>query len=87
MITFAIMNDKNNLKKPDSHYTIVLYPGIEQYTILQTVLGPTLRELQHLKECGFQDQTGIIWNIELYFASDWKFLALCLGLIFVLGVQ
>ena len=45
MITFAIMNDKDNLKKPDSHYTIILYPGIEQYAILQTVLGLTFREL------------------------------------------
>ena len=74
------MNDKDSLMKPNFHYTIALYPGIENYIILQTVLNPILKELQHLKEYGFQDQTGIIWTIELYFSSDWKFLAICLGL-------
>jgi len=81
MITCAIMNNKDCLKKPDAHYTIVLYPGTENYTTLQIALDPMLKELQYLKEHGIQDQiTGITWNIELYFSSDWKFLALCLGL-------
>ena len=80
MVTFAIMNNKDYLKKPSSHYTVVLYPGVENYDILKTVLNPMLKELQHLKEYGFQDQTGITWNVEIYFSSDWKFLALCLGL-------
>jgi hypothetical protein len=79
MITCAIINDKDFLMKPDFHYTIALYSGIENYTILQTVLDPILKELQYLKEYGFQDQTGINWTIELYFSSDWKFLAICLG--------
>lgn len=80
MVTCAIMNDKDCLKKPSAHYTTVLYPGVENYNTLQIALDPMLKELQYLKEHGFQDQTGITWNIELYFSSDWKFLALCLGL-------
>ena len=80
MVTCAIMNDKDCLKKPDAHYTTVLYPGVENYTTLQVALDPMLKELQYLKEHGIQDQTGITWNVELYFSSDWKFLALCLGL-------
>jgi len=59
MVTCAIMNDINCLQKPDSHHTIVLYPGTENYIMLQTALNSLLRELQHLKETGFQDQTGI----------------------------
>src|SRR5437763_1955769 len=70
MVTCAIMNDKDRLKKPDSHHTTVLYPGTENYTILQTALNSMLKELQHLKEYGFQDRAGITWNIELYFSSD-----------------
>src|SRR6266480_7784853 len=64
MVTCAIMNDINCLQKPDSHHTIVLYPGTENYIMLQTALNSLLRELQHLKETGFQDQTGITWNVE-----------------------
>ena len=59
MVTCAIMNDINCLQKPDSHHTIVLYPGTENYIMLQIALNSLFRELQHLKETEFQDQTGI----------------------------
>ncbi|RHZ52245.1 hypothetical protein Glove_463g63 [Diversispora epigaea] len=35
MITFAILNNKNNLYYPENHHTIILYPEIEKYEILQ----------------------------------------------------
>src|ERR1044072_3167084 len=35
MVTCAIINDKDCLQKPNSHHTIVLYPGTENYAILQ----------------------------------------------------
>ncbi|CAG8594949.1 3271_t:CDS:10, partial [Diversispora eburnea] len=46
MITVALLNDIERLRKPESHHTLVLYPGSEK----------------------------------LYFSSDWKFLATCLGI-------
>lgn len=80
MVTCAIMNDKDCLKNlvlTIQQFSILVLKIITQLLI---ALDPMLKELQYLKEHGFQDQTGITWNIELYFSSDWKFLALCLGL-------
>ncbi|RHZ67232.1 hypothetical protein Glove_302g9 [Diversispora epigaea] len=80
MITFAILNNKNNLYYPENHHTIILYPGIEKYEILQVALEQLIIELRTLKEKGLKDHQGREWKIELYFSSDWKFLAICLGL-------
>ncbi|CAG8740750.1 24469_t:CDS:2 [Gigaspora margarita] len=54
MITCSVLNDINNLKKHERHYTIVLYPL--------------------LKAIKFYN------SVELYFLSNWKFLALSLGI-------
>ncbi|RIA94186.1 hypothetical protein C1645_818476 [Glomus cerebriforme] len=78
MVTMAILNDENNIYKPDYHYTTVLYPGIEKYEILEIMMAPLIQELDELKNNGLIIN-GIIWNFELYFSSDWKFLAICLG--------
>jgi hypothetical protein len=43
------------------------------------VLEPLIVELRKLKEEGLKDDQGIKWKIELYFSSDWKFFAFCLG--------
>ncbi|CAG8815030.1 14880_t:CDS:2, partial [Cetraspora pellucida] len=64
----------------DRHYTIILYPGIENYIYLQKALIPLIQELDDINKNGINDKFGNIWNVELYFSSDWKFLALCLGL-------
>ncbi|RIB28799.1 hypothetical protein C2G38_2028248 [Gigaspora rosea] len=69
-----------NQQIPERHYTIVLYPGIEDYYILQKVLTPLIHDLQNISQNGINDEFGNKWNIEFYFPSDWKFLALCLGL-------
>ena len=45
MITCAILDDISNLQKADYHYTIILYPGIENYEILQRVMAPMVSEL------------------------------------------
>lgn len=78
MITMAILDDEQNINKPDYHYTIVLYPGIENYEILEVMMAPFIQELDELKNNGLTIN-GIIWNFELYFSSDWKFLSICLG--------
>ncbi len=79
MITIAILNDKQNIFVPDHHYTTVLFPGSEKYEILETMMSPFIQELDILKSDGLVVD-GICWNFELYFSSDWKFLAICLGL-------
>ena len=38
MITCSIFNDIDKLHQPENHYTITLYPGIEKYETLKTVL-------------------------------------------------
>ncbi|CAG8811013.1 26928_t:CDS:2, partial [Gigaspora margarita] len=80
MVTCSILNDINNLQIPERYYTIVLYPGIEDYQILQNVLMPLIHDLKDISQNGIDDEFGNKWNIQLYFSSDWKFLALCLGL-------
>ncbi|PKC62344.1 hypothetical protein RhiirA1_397698 [Rhizophagus irregularis] len=79
MITCSILDDINNLHRPENHYTIVLYPGVEKYETLSIVLESLTVELRKLKEVGFKDNQDIEWKVELYFSSDWKFLAMCLG--------
>nr|CAG8645135.1 4962_t:CDS:2 [Entrophospora candida] len=80
MVTCSILNNINNLWVPDHHYTVVLYPGVENYLLLQKALAPLIRDLQDINENGLIDEFGVQWNFELFFSSDWKFLALCLGL-------
>ncbi|CAB4423108.1 unnamed protein product [Rhizophagus irregularis] len=80
MITCSIIDDIDNLHRPESHHTTILYPGIEKYETLHIVLEPLIVELRKLKEEGLKDDQGIKWKIELYFSSDWKFLAICLGM-------
>jgi hypothetical protein len=79
MITFMILNHKERHHHADYYYTTVLYPGTENYHTLEFILKPFLDELQLLKDNGLE-VAGILWNFELYFSSDWKFLAICLGL-------
>ncbi|GET00460.1 hypothetical protein GLOIN_2v1472827 [Rhizophagus clarus] len=80
MVTCSILNDFDNIYRPENYYTIILYPGVEKYETLNVVLEPLIMELRKLKEEGFRDNQNREWKIELYFSSDWKFLAMCLGL-------
>ncbi|RHZ82790.1 hypothetical protein Glove_103g107 [Diversispora epigaea] len=79
MVTFIILNHESKSHDADYHYTIVLYPGTEKYNMLKFVLDPFFDELKTLKEKGLEIK-GVLWNFKLYFGSDWKFLAICLGL-------
>jgi len=77
MITMAILNDIQNIHKPDHHYTTVLFPGIENYELLEVMMMPFIQELDDLKNYGLKINE-IVWKFELYFSSDWKFLSICL---------
>ena len=74
-----ILNHKERHHHTDYHYTTILYPGTENYNTLEYILNPFLNKLRVLKENGLE-VARILWNFELYFSSDWKFLAICLGL-------
>jgi hypothetical protein len=80
MLTMALLNDLDGLQKPDNHYTLVLYPGAETYESLKNALAPLISDLNILKERGFYQIGGNYWPVEIYFSSDWKFLATCLGM-------
>ncbi|KAF0470062.1 hypothetical protein F8M41_025426 [Gigaspora margarita] len=80
IITLAILDQKKYLYLPDNHHTIVIYSDIEKYELLKSATQPLVNELNELQQSGFVDKNGINWLINLYFSSDWKFLALCLGI-------
>jgi hypothetical protein len=78
MITVALLNDSAKLFEPNYHYTVVLFPGTENYSTLKIAADTLIRELQELSSVGMVID-NIVWNFKLYFSSDWKFLATCLG--------
>ena len=80
MIVMTLLNNLNGLLKPESYYTLVLYPGAEAYESLKNALAFLISDLSVLKEKGFNQIGGNYWPVELYFSSDWKFLAICLGM-------
>ena len=78
MLTFAILNCKEFLFFPEYHYTLILYPGSEEYNTLDITTRSLRNELWQLKDQGFM--IGMThWRFEFYFSSDWKFLIICLG--------
>lgn len=79
MLTFMILNHEEYHHHADYHYTTVLYPGTEKYSTLKFILDPLINELRSLKENGLE-VAETLWNFELYFSADWKFLAICLGI-------
>ncbi|PKC60050.1 hypothetical protein RhiirA1_468588 [Rhizophagus irregularis] len=78
MITIAILNDIQNIHKPDHHNTTVLFSGVEKYEVLEIMMASFIKELDEIKKNGLMIGK-IIWNFVLYFSSDWKFLSICLG--------
>ncbi|RHZ88086.1 hypothetical protein Glove_26g124 [Diversispora epigaea] len=79
IITCTILDDILNIYKADFHYTIILYPGVENYEILHNVMEQMIDELNSLVLNSLIDSNGTKWKIEPYFSSDWKFLAIILG--------
>ncbi|PKC56607.1 hypothetical protein RhiirA1_402006 [Rhizophagus irregularis] len=80
MIVMTLLNNLSGLQKLENYYTLVLYPGAETYESLKNVLVPLISDLCNLKKNGFNQIGGNHWPVELYFSSDWKFLAICLGI-------
>ncbi|GBC29124.2 hypothetical protein GLOIN_2v1783867 [Rhizophagus irregularis DAOM 181602=DAOM 197198] len=78
MVTIAILNDIQNIHKPDHHYTTILFSGVEKYEVLEIMMASFIKELDEIKKNGLMIGE-IIWNFVLYFSSDWKFLSICLG--------
>ena len=78
MVTCAILDDISKIHNPDSHHTIVLYPGSENYKALDTTMSLFKCELRELVDIGLKIN-GIEWKFNLYFSADWKFLSICLG--------
>jgi len=79
MITCTVLDNIPNIHKADSHNTVILYPGGENYEILQQVIKLLISELHSLAVNGLEDSSGIKWKVQFYFSSDWKFMAIILG--------
>ncbi|GES91546.1 hypothetical protein GLOIN_2v1809230 [Rhizophagus clarus] len=78
MITVALLDDSMNLFKSNYHYTIVLFPGTENYLTLKVATTALIQELQELSNTGMVIN-DIFWRFELFFSFDWKFFSICLG--------
>ncbi|CAG8749812.1 21436_t:CDS:2, partial [Gigaspora rosea] len=59
MVTFAILNDKNNIHCSDHHFILLLYPGNESYNILKLALSLLVAELEEIQS-GFFDFTAFV---------------------------
>ncbi|POG82916.1 hypothetical protein GLOIN_2v1761837 [Rhizophagus irregularis DAOM 181602=DAOM 197198] len=70
MITFCLLNKKNNVLKPDHQYSICLYIGKEKYKTLDKVSKIFAVQLADLKESEIIDGDGIHWPIKFYFSGD-----------------
>ncbi|PKY57574.1 hypothetical protein RhiirA4_429083 [Rhizophagus irregularis] len=80
MITFCLLNEKDNVLKPDHQYSICLYIGKEKYETLDKVGKIFAVQLADLKESGIIDGDGVHWPIKFYFSGDWKFTYIIMGL-------
>jgi hypothetical protein len=78
MITVALLDDPTKLFESNYHYTTILFPGTENYSTLKIAANNFIKELQELSNAGMVIN-NTHWNFELFFSSDWKFLAICLG--------
>ncbi|GET55161.1 hypothetical protein GLOIN_2v1824261 [Rhizophagus irregularis DAOM 181602=DAOM 197198] len=70
MITFCLLNEKDNVLKPDHQYSICLYIGKEKYETLDKVGKIFAVQLADLKESGIIDGDGVHWPIKFYFSVD-----------------
>ncbi|PKK57175.1 hypothetical protein RhiirC2_798546 [Rhizophagus irregularis] len=52
MITVALLDDLAKLFEPNYHYTVVLFPGTENYSTLKIAADTLIRELQELSSIG-----------------------------------
>ncbi|PKC10463.1 hypothetical protein RhiirA5_498443 [Rhizophagus irregularis] len=79
MLTFCLLNEKDEVLKPDHQHCICLYVGKEKYETLAKVGHLFKFQLSDLQENGiFVD--GVHWPIELFFSGDWKFMYNIMGL-------
>ncbi|CAG8759515.1 15092_t:CDS:2 [Gigaspora margarita] len=70
VINLRISGDGHNVGKKINH----------NYELLKNATRPLVDELNELQKSGFVNKNRINWSINLYFSSNWKFLALCLGI-------
>ncbi|RHZ87714.1 hypothetical protein Glove_31g20 [Diversispora epigaea] len=80
MITFCLLNEGEEVLKPDKQYSICLYIGKETYEILDKVGKIFALQLMDLKQNRIIDEDGNHWPIEFFFSGDWKFLYIIMGL-------
>ncbi|CAB4442450.1 unnamed protein product [Rhizophagus irregularis] len=80
MITVCLLNEKDEVLKPDHKYCICLYVGKERYETLAKVGHLFEYQLQDLQENGIYDDNGVHWPVEFFFSGDWKFMYNIMGL-------
>ncbi|PKK59273.1 hypothetical protein RhiirC2_795056 [Rhizophagus irregularis] len=80
MITVCLLNEKDEVLKPDHQYCICLYVGKERYETLAKVGHLFEYQLQDLQENGIYDDNGVHWPVGFFFSGDWKFMYNIMGL-------
>ncbi|RHZ79767.1 hypothetical protein Glove_141g121 [Diversispora epigaea] len=76
-MTICLLNEKDNVLKPDHQYCICLFVGKEKYDTLEKIAHIFNDQLSELQENGIYDNDNIHWKIEFFFSADWKFI-ICL---------
>ncbi|CAJ0904870.1 12295_t:CDS:2, partial [Entrophospora sp. SA101] len=80
LLTFCLLNEGNEVLKPEHQFSICLYIGKEKYETLATVCKIFDSQITSLKAHGIIDNDNIHWPVEFYFSGDWKFASIIMGL-------
>nr|CAG8434965.1 3116_t:CDS:2 [Entrophospora candida] len=80
MFTVCLLNQGEEVLKPENQHCICLYIGKEKYENVSVVGKLYCHELNELRNNGIYDKDGMHWKIELYFAGDWKIMYIVMGL-------
>ncbi|PKK64460.1 hypothetical protein RhiirC2_787463 [Rhizophagus irregularis] len=70
MVTFCLLNEKDDVLKPNHQYSICLYIGKKKYETLDKVGKIFALQLADLKENRIIDDDGVHWPVEFYFSGD-----------------
>ncbi|GBB89402.1 hypothetical protein RclHR1_16080004 [Rhizophagus clarus] len=80
MMTICLLNEGEEVLKPEHQHCICLYVGREKYEDLAKIGKLFQHQLFDLQNNGIYDKDGNHWPVELFFSGDWKFMYIIMGL-------
>ncbi|CAH1771169.1 11965_t:CDS:2, partial [Entrophospora sp. SA101] len=80
ILTFCLLNEGENVLKPDHQHSICIYIGKENKNSLQLAWSYFTDEIKDIKSNGYIDPDNFHWDVEFFISADWKFLQLVHGI-------